>query len=72
MDQTEPQFPAEHADLETLHRQYDQQLSELAAKPYLSPDEELQETRLKKLKLQAKDQLSSHRGKSQSSDASAA
>jgi hypothetical protein len=29
----------------------------LPAKPYLSPDEELEETRLKKLKLHVKDQL---------------
>jgi hypothetical protein len=43
--------------LEQQHREYDQQLAVLAGKPYLSADEELEETRLKKLKLHVKDQL---------------
>ncbi len=45
------------AELEQRHHQYDERLNALAAIPYLSPEEELEETRLKKLKLQIKDQL---------------
>jgi hypothetical protein len=58
MDTTEAQKPAQLSELEQRHHQYDQQLSELAARPYLSAEEELEETRLKKLKLRIKDQLS--------------
>jgi hypothetical protein len=47
----------ELAHLEKQHREYDEQLSALAVKPYLSSDEEIEETRLKKLKLRVKDQL---------------
>ncbi len=46
------------SELEQRHCHYDEQLNALAAKPYLSADEELEETRLKKLKLQIKDQMS--------------
>jgi hypothetical protein len=49
--------PTNLAQLEQQHREYEQQLSALVSKPYLSPDEELEETRLKKLKLHVKDQL---------------
>ncbi|MBN2332842.1 MAG: DUF465 domain-containing protein [Deltaproteobacteria bacterium] len=39
------------------HRKYDQQLQVFVNKPYLTPEEELEEAQLKKLKLKAKDKL---------------
>jgi hypothetical protein len=41
--------------LHSEHRRYAQRLEELIQKPYLSDDEQLEEVRLKKLKLHAKD-----------------
>jgi hypothetical protein len=41
--------------LHAEHRRYAQRLDELIQKPYLSVDEQLEEVRLKKLKLHAKD-----------------
>jgi hypothetical protein len=41
--------------LQAEHRRYAQRLDELIQKPYLSVDEQLEEVRLKKLKLHAKD-----------------
>ena len=41
--------------LQAEHRRYAQRLEELLGKPYLSSDEQLEEVRLKKLKLHAKD-----------------
>ena len=41
--------------LHAEHRRYAQRLEELLDKPYLSSDEQLEEVRLKKLKLHAKD-----------------
>jgi hypothetical protein len=41
--------------LHAEHRRYAQRLEELVQKPYLSVDEQLEEVRLKKLKLHAKD-----------------
>ena len=41
--------------LHTEHRRYAQRLEELIQKPYLSDDEQLEEVKLKKLKLHAKD-----------------
>jgi len=46
---------AEIERLQTEHRRYAQRLEELLQKPYLSEDEQLEEIRLKKLKLHAKD-----------------
>lgn len=40
------------------HRYYAQQLESLSSAPYLSEEAKLEETRLKKLKLRIKDQMS--------------
>jgi uncharacterized protein len=39
------------------HAQYHKQLEAIEAKPHLTPEEELEEHRLKKLKLRLKDQM---------------
>jgi hypothetical protein len=41
--------------LHAEHHRYAQRLEDLLQKPYLSEDEQLEEVRLKKLKLHAKD-----------------
>ena len=41
--------------LHAEHRRYAQRFEELVQKPYLSEDEQLEEVRLKKMKLHAKD-----------------
>jgi len=46
---------AELDRLHSEHHRYAQRLEELLQKPYLSVDEQLEEVRLKKLKLHAKD-----------------
>jgi hypothetical protein len=46
---------AEIDRLQSEHHRYAQRLEELLQKPYLSSDEQLEEVRLKKLKLHAKD-----------------
>ena len=46
---------AEMDRLHAEHHRYDQRLRELSHKPYLSVDEQLEEVKLKKLKLHAKD-----------------
>ena len=46
---------AELDRLHAEHQRYAQRLEELVQKPYLSIDEQLEEVRLKKLKLHAKD-----------------
>jgi uncharacterized protein YdcH (DUF465 family) len=43
--------------LATQHCDYAKQLDALEALPHLTPDQELEETRLKKLKLRLKDQM---------------
>ncbi len=44
-------------ELRESHQKYEQRLEELRQKAWLTPDEELEEKRLKKLKLQLKDQI---------------
>jgi uncharacterized protein YdcH (DUF465 family) len=51
----ESQISAEIRRLLTEHQRYSLRLDELQHKPYLSSDEQLEEVRLKKLKLHAKD-----------------
>jgi hypothetical protein len=48
--------------LEQEHRHYSEKLETLLQKAWLSEDEQLEEVRLKKLKLHIKDQLAQHRG----------
>jgi hypothetical protein len=48
---------AEISRLQAEHRNYAQQLEELLEKPYLSEEEQLEEIRLKKLKLHVKDTI---------------
>ncbi len=43
--------------LEEQHHHYEQQLQALMQKPYLSADEQLEEVRLKKIKLRLKDEI---------------
>ncbi|HTD56871.1 MAG TPA: YdcH family protein [Silvibacterium sp.] len=47
--------------LEEQHRHYSEQLEALLQKPYPSDQEQLEEVRLKKLKLYVKDQLVARR-----------
>ena len=44
-------------DLQAHHQEHERRLEELKQKAWLTPDEELEEKRLKKLKLQLKDQI---------------
>jgi uncharacterized protein YdcH (DUF465 family) len=47
----------EFRKLATEHTQYEQRLSSLTHKRYLTDDEKLEEVRLKKLKLRLRDQM---------------
>jgi hypothetical protein len=47
--------------LEEQHRHYSEKLESLLQKPYLSAEEEMEEIRLKKLKLSVKDQMAALR-----------
>jgi len=51
----DPTLSEELHRLQAEHRRYAQRLEELIQKPYLSEDEQLEEVKLKKLKLHAKD-----------------
>jgi hypothetical protein len=46
---------AEIERLQAEHRRYAQRLEELVQKPYLTTEEQIEEIKLKKLKLHAKD-----------------
>ncbi len=48
---------AEYQRLASLHTEYATQLEALEALPHLTYEQELEETRLKKLKLRLKDQM---------------
>ncbi|MGA3080973.1 MAG: DUF465 domain-containing protein [Terracidiphilus sp.] len=48
---------AEINRLQAEHRRYAQRLEELIQKPYLSEDEQIEQIKLKKLKLHAKDMI---------------
>ncbi len=43
--------------LSQQHCQYKKQLESLSARPYLTPEEQIEEVRIKKLKLRLKDQM---------------
>jgi uncharacterized protein YdcH (DUF465 family) len=43
--------------LATRHCEYKRQLETLASRPYLTPEEQVEETRIKKLKLKLKDEM---------------
>ena len=48
---------AEYQRLAEQHRQYDAELQRISKSPYLSSEDLLEEIRLKKMKLQCKDQM---------------
>ena len=47
--------------LQEEHRRYSEKLEGLVQSPYLSAEEQIEEVRLKKLKLRVKDQIVGHR-----------
>ena len=56
-EQVEPTYE----DLQLQHQSHERRLEELNNKAWLTPDEEMEAKRLKKLKLQLKDQMASLR-----------
>jgi len=59
-EQLEHQTPSLE-ELQESHQKYEQRIEELRKKAWLTPDEELEEKRLKKLKLVIKDQMANMR-----------
>ncbi len=57
VEQTSPTFE----ELRSQHEDHERRLEELKRRSWLTPDEELEEKRLKKLKLYLKDQMESLR-----------
>jgi len=53
VEQTPPTFD----QLQTEHRDHERRLEELKKRSWLTPEEEMEEKRLKKLKLHLKDQM---------------
>lgn len=53
IEQAEPSIEQLQAD----HKRHERRLEELKQKAWLTPDEEIEEKQLKKLKLQLKDQM---------------
>ena len=47
----------EYRSLAFQHAEYDRLLEEIESKPHVTPDDEVEEHRLKKLKLHLKDQM---------------
>ena len=47
--------------LQEEHRRYSEKLEGLSQNPYLSAEDQIEEVRLKKLKLRVKDQIVGHR-----------
>jgi hypothetical protein len=59
MDETSVSTLSEEINrLHAEHHRYAQRLEELRQKPYLSEEEQIEEVKLKKLKLHTKDQIS--------------
>jgi hypothetical protein len=59
MDETQVSTLSEEINrLHAEHHRYAQRLEELLQKPYLSAEEQIEEVKLKKLKLHAKDLIS--------------
>jgi hypothetical protein len=48
-------------ELKASHQEHERRLEELRQKAWLTPDEEIEEKRLKKLKLQLKDRMANLR-----------
>jgi uncharacterized protein YdcH (DUF465 family) len=48
---------ADFRTMATQHCEYKRRLETLASRPYLTPEEQVEETRIKKLKLKLKDQM---------------
>ncbi len=59
--ETTPTAEVSYDELLRQHREYETRLHELTSKAWLTPDEEIEEKRIKKLKLLVKDQLASLR-----------
>ena len=57
LEQAIPSFD----ELQASHQKYEKRLEELRQKAWLTPEEEIEEKRLKKLKLQIKDQMAQQR-----------
>jgi hypothetical protein len=58
MDETQDSTLSEEINrLQTEHHRYAQRLEELLQKPYLSEEEQIEEVKLKKLKLRIKDEI---------------
>ncbi|MFV2072322.1 MAG: DUF465 domain-containing protein [Thermoanaerobaculales bacterium] len=57
LEQVETSTPTNFDELRTQHRNHEQRLEELKKKTWLTPEEEMEEKRLKKLKLHLKDQM---------------